>query len=281
MATQDLGGLGFSEGAPVFIKWRWYHNLPGLPLWIWLLLAVMLPHNRHRQAWLILLLPLLAAGFALFIQLLIPESSGAESFGQFVVALSIAWTSVWLIGPWVQHGGQLRRLLSACGVMFAVGLVGYLGFYGMWVSSDVTWPVMGCWAVCSIALVAATALTGCCVGSDCSPRQLVFWPILWLPVTSALCVSLFLISMIVVLGGPGASLLESLVTILFSGLMTSVVLAGALYLVDLPLILLSIYNGCYRDRFCGIFCRHDRAAVTAVTAQEQANEHVSSNPFRV
>jgi hypothetical protein len=91
VATQELGSLGRAEGTPVLLEWQWYYNVPGLPVWIVLLLVVVVPrHNRHWQAWLILVLPLLAAAFSLLIETLIPES---DVFGQFVTALAIAWAS--------------------------------------------------------------------------------------------------------------------------------------------------------------------------------------------
>jgi hypothetical protein len=245
-----------------------------------LLLAVVPKHNRNRQAWLILLLPLPAVGFTFLIQVLFSESSVADNFGHFVVALAIAWASVWLMGPWLQYGNRVRRLLYTCGVMFAVGAVGYLGFFGVWVSSDVTWLTIGLWAVCSVSLIAATALTGLCCRGDCNSLRLLFWPMLWMPVVCALCVSVLMICVVMFQGGLGVSLLDVLVIVVIQGVISSVLVAGLLYFFDLPVILLHIFSPLYRERFRGIFCCSGPTQ-TAETVEKLESKSVGQSPFGI
>lgn len=279
VATQDLGSLGRAEGVPVLTPWRWHYNVPSLPIWIALLLMVVVPkHNRHWQAWLILLLPLLAAGFSLLIEALIP---GADIFGQFVTALAIAWTGVWLLAPWLQRGNQVRRLLQVCAVMVAVGVVAYLGFYGAWVSSDITWPAIGFWAACSISLVAAAALTGLCCRGQCGPQQLLFWPMLWLPAASAVCVGVVMIVVLLVAGIGGEFSAMNVLGAIFYGFSMSLLAAGALYVFDLPVLLLRILSPCYRERFRGVFCPSGSLTPTAATSGKLESEGVAASPFRV
>ena len=165
--------------------------------------------------------------------------------------------------------------------MFAAGAVGYLGYFGFWLSSDVTWPLIGVWAVCSISLIAATALTGLCCGGRCSPLRLLFWPMLWMPVACALCVSVFAVVMLALEGGDGFSMLEMLVFVVIQGIVMSGFVAGMLYMLDLPVILLCIFSPCYRERFRGVFCRnHSRIQITD-TLGKLASDSVGESPFRV
>ena len=183
----------------MFIQWRWYCNVPSLPLWVLLLLLIVVPkHNRHRQAWLILPLPLLAAGFSLLIE-------WADSWGRQFRPVCHGLGSC--LDECVAAGAVVASVATKCedcsrwcAVMVAVGVVAYLGFFGAWVSSGVTLPVIGCWAVCSISLVAAAALTGLCCRGNCSSLPLVFWPMLWMPVACVLCVGVFVIGMGAVFG---------------------------------------------------------------------------------
>ena len=193
VATQDLGTLGPREGEPVEFQWHWYYNVPGLPQWILLLLmAVVLKRNRNWQAWLILLLPLALSFFWLLTFVLISDSSQWEMFGQFLNAVAIAWVSVWLMGPWILRGGRVRAFLGACAVMFAVGIVGYVSYFGFWVSSDITGPLIGLGAICLVPLIASATLTGWCYCGHFSPLQLLLWPMLWIPAVCLICVASFL-----------------------------------------------------------------------------------------
>jgi hypothetical protein len=281
VATQNLGELGRGEGVPVFVEWRWYYNVPSWPLWVLLLLLAVGPkHNRNRQAWLILLLPLLAAGFSLLIRTLMPGSSQLDTFGQFITALAVAWACVWLVGPWLIRGDRIRTLLGACAVMFAVGAVGYLGYFGFWVSRNTTWATVGYWAACSVPLIAATALTGLCCRGNCSPLRLVFWPVLWMPVACASCISVLAVVMLVLEGGGGFFMLGNLVFVVMQGIVISGFVAGMLYVLDLPVILLRIFSPCYRERFRSVFSRHDSRIQMTDALGKPASESVGESPLR-
>jgi hypothetical protein len=47
VASQDIGAVGPRDGQPVVFDWRWYHYLPGLPVWIVVFVVLLL----LRRAW--------------------------------------------------------------------------------------------------------------------------------------------------------------------------------------------------------------------------------------
>lgn len=251
MATQDLGNLGPGTGESVRFRWRWYYSVPGLLLWIILLLLLIVPkHNRNFQAWLILILPLLVSAFFLLIQTMIPESgSDLDGFAQFCTALSLAWSSVWLLGPWLYGRERVQNALMAMAAMFLVGAAGYVGFFGFWISSDVTWLVFGFWAACAVSLVMATALSGYFCGDSCSPLRLLLWPALWIPTIAGTCCAVLYTGLVMFSVGFEALAIEFLLMIVIQVIIMSVVAGITLYLLNLPVLLLCIFSPCYRERF--------------------------------
>ncbi len=265
----------------MLFQWRWYYNVPGLALWVVLLLLAVVPrHNRHLQAWLILMVPLLAAAFSFTLRLLFPDSSGSDGFGQFITALAIAWTCVWLMGKWLGEGRRLRTALGAGAVMFAIGAVAYVGYLGFWVSSDVTWPLVGIWAVCSVPLVGATACTGYCCRETCDPLKLLLWPLLWIPVIGAVCIMLFVAGIVAVEAGDVFSAPELLVMFVVQGLVATPFVAAALYVLNLPIALLCTFSPDYRARFSRLFCGSDGGNLPSGFVGDLAREGFGTSPFR-
>lgn len=238
------------------------------------MLVVAPKHNRQKQAWLILVLPLLAAGFALLVEWLSPT---ADNAGQFVLALAIAWASVWLLAPWLAHGGRVRRLFHALAVMGVVGGVAYVAFFGAWASSDVTWPIIGSWASCSLGLIAAAALTGLCCGGKCTAYHILLWPLVWIPAAMICCVAVFM-SIALLAAGAGFGVME-VVMVMISALVASMFAAAALYLFDLPVLLLGALSSCYRGRFLELFGRSDAGIPTAVAIGKPEGDNWAASPF--
>jgi hypothetical protein len=257
VATQDVGNLGTGTGESVLFRWRWYYSVPGLLSWIILLLLLLVPrHNRNFQAWLILILPLLVNAFFLLIQTMIPGlSSELDGLGQFCMALSIAWSSVWLLGPWLHGRNRARNALRTLAAMFLIGAAGYVGFFGFWISSDVTWPIFGFWTACAVSLVVATALSGYFCGGSCSPLRLLLWPALWIPIISGTCCAILYTALVIFSVGFEALAIEFLLMIAIQVIMVSAVAGVILYLLNLPVVLLCIFSPCYRERFCSGFGR--------------------------
>jgi hypothetical protein len=222
-----------------------------------LLLAIVLPANWTWRAWLILGLPLAVAGCFLLLQLLFSNSSELDSVGHFLVTVAIAWTSVWLVGRWLPHGGPGRAACVAWGVMLAVGVVGYVGYCGFWFSSEVTWGLLGFWTAFTLPLATALALTGICCRGHLTLPQLLLWPLLWIPATCLVCgVILFAITLGLVDGfGDGLMGAGMVLMAMFQVLIVMPFLSALLYILYAPVAVLCAVDACYGERFRNAFCR--------------------------
>jgi hypothetical protein len=248
VASENLGELGRAESEPVLLNWRWYHYVPGLPPWIVLGLLLVLPrHNRNRQAWLILILPLLVAAFWQLILAALPEPSAELGFAaSFVTALAIAWASMWLLGPWLCVGGRAGTSFLGLAAMLAVGAVAYFGYFGVRYSSDAPSLVVF-WSAWPVSLAAAMALSGFCCRRVYRPGYMMLWLLLWMPVASAACMSVVAASLVAwqpeLRDSPG-----QLLVVFISCMAFSLMMAGMLYVFNLPVMILARACPCYRER---------------------------------
>ena len=277
LASHNLGELGAEEGKPVLLQWSWFDSKPTLPLWIGLLLLLVVPkENRKWQAWLILVVPLLAAALRLFY--LIPSlgsSAGADALIQGVVTFAIAWAAVWLLAPYFSTGSRLRAIVSALLVMFAVGLAGYLTYFGFLFSLDTLGPALCFWAVGCVSLLLALALSGACCRQTFHPGLIVAWLMLWLPVVTAIAILVGMVAVGLISGGAGGLgviLIQIVVAVLFGSLFVS----GALYAVNLPVMILALLTSCYRGRLQAMVYRDPFEGDSLVQAPL-----AGGNPFKV
>jgi hypothetical protein len=94
VASQELGDLGPSEGAPVSFQWRWYYHAPSVGLWVLIVfLLVLLKRTHTARAWLILI--------ALVLAVVLWQMEG---FSPLFVSLGAAWIIIWLMGHWLPGG---------------------------------------------------------------------------------------------------------------------------------------------------------------------------------
>ncbi len=248
VASHELGKVGAEEGKPVLVKWRWFDSKPTLPLWVGLFLLLVLPkENRKWQAWLILVLPLMAVALRLFY--FVPwlgSDAGFDLLIQMIVTFAIAWAAVWLLAPYLSSGSRWRATALAAAVMFVVGLVAYLGYFGFWCSSDGPAGVMLFWGVGSPSLLLALALSGVCCRKEFHPAMIALWLVLWLPLFTAIAVGVgFSTMMLIIEGGLGpAFIFQVILSVLFG----SLVISGLLYAVNLPVMFLAGMTDCYRER---------------------------------
>jgi hypothetical protein len=88
VASQELGDLGPSQGAPVSFSWRWYYAAPSVGLWVLIVaLLVFLKRTRTARAWLGLITVVLAV---ILWQM--------EGFSPLLISLGAAWIVIWLVG---------------------------------------------------------------------------------------------------------------------------------------------------------------------------------------
>ncbi|MBM4088287.1 MAG: hypothetical protein FJ276_02490 [Planctomycetes bacterium] len=277
-SDNNLGDLGPREGDPVYVHWGWYYSLPGLAMWIVLAVLLVVPkHNRTFHAWLILVLPLSVSALALLTRPLFSvrtvELDGVEVFA---CAFAGAWAGVWLLGPWLSHGGRVRVSALTLVAMFAFGVVGYVGYFGFWVSDELLLPLFLSWTVCSVALVAAMALIGWSCRKICGLPQLLLWPVVWLPLVCLSCVGIGLAIVFVIEQDTDVLSEPSRVLIPLAAISTS--LACGLYVFNLPVMLLSALNPCYEQRFRSRYCPSAESQRTPAVPPPVVQNH-TDNPF--
>ena len=249
VASHNLGKLGAEEGKPVLVQWRWFDSKPTLPLWIALAVLLVVPkENRKWQAWLILVVPLMAVALRVFY--FVPplgSSAGFDLMIQFIVTFAIAWAAVWLLTPYLGSGSRPRALASALAVMIGVGLVAYLGYFGLWCDSQEPAMVICFWIVGCVSLLFALALSGASCRDRFHPGLIAAWLILWLPLSTAICMAVGFGAMILIsegVNGLGFIIIQVMVSVLFGSLFVS----GFLYVLNLPILVLAGMTDCYRDR---------------------------------
>lgn len=120
LASGDLQGQGPREGVPVHYDWFLRNNLPILYMWIPLVCLLLLPENRNRQAW-IILVPVAALSLALHLLLLAmpTDSAGEDVLFHMGLAYCVGLASIGLLSGrlWGRPGG-----LRITGMVLALGL---------------------------------------------------------------------------------------------------------------------------------------------------------------
>lgn len=258
VASQDLGDLGPDASAPAIIHWRWYHHFPSLGLGVLLVALLFLPKfNRCAQAWLILL-PVLAVSLAwsMVARLLFLSVEVAESFGGVLVALAASWAAVWLLAPWIARRRIVTGLVLAMVVMLAGGGVYFFSVYDLGSADEMMFPGVT-HLVGALALLSATGLSAFNCRRKYQPRRYMAWLLLW---TMAAATVLVVLNVLLWLLGPmifatifdGSGAWEMLAMLVMALVFTCIaggLLGVAIYLVNLPFLLLATRNPFYRDRF--------------------------------
>jgi hypothetical protein len=241
-----LGDLA-SEIEPALLEWHWYYHLPDFAGWALILaLLVLVKDNRNWQAWIILI------PFALLSEVLWPWVESLFSLGslsrEHVAAafqsLIVAWTALWLLGPW------LARCRPTFAVILALGLTAMLGMgaqralrgywpFGLTLVEDL---------VASLPLVLAFVLSGLCCRRRYTPWKFSLWLLFWLPAAVLTGVACEVAGIF----AQQPERLSTLPAMLPRLAIAALSLAGPLYLFNLPYMLLAAKCPLYRDRFCKV-----------------------------
>jgi hypothetical protein len=255
VVSYDLGGLGAEVGKPLLVQWRWFDSKPTLLLWIGLLMLLILPQeNRKWQAWLIMIVPLLAVALRLVVA---SDSVSVDLMIQLIVTFAIAWAAVWLLAPYLNRGSRVRALLSALAVTAVVGTVAYLSYFGFWCSAQEAGMVICFWIVGSVSLLLGLGLSGACCRGKFHPGVLAVWLMFWLPLVTAVGMAGVFVTAILIIEGPGVGFL---VQVVLSVLFASLFVSAFLYAVNLPIVFLAGMTDCYRERLRTMVHRGEVAA---------------------
>jgi hypothetical protein len=200
VASQDLGPLGTTEASPVDCAWRWPYHLPYLGLWGLLAGALVVPReNRRGQAWLILVpLFLVSALWKMPVTLIHVPSSSANFLGLLLTSLAMAWTVVWLVEPWLRRRGRPASLVWTWGVMLLIGALSYFSDYGVGVVSrgasfvSEAVPFLITFGAFTLALLLAMKISRLSCRKRYRPGSFMVWLFLWLFLTCAAGISLWL-----------------------------------------------------------------------------------------
>ena len=245
---QDLGQLGPRDGKAVVFPWRWYYNVPSLPLWGILLLLLLVPKaNRRREAWLILIPLVLVLLVCRMLATLFSLPDGAtDTIGFFVLSVAMAWTMVWLLGGWLGTRYRIATFIVVMAVMMAIGLVSYYCHYQ---DSGSLVPSMIGYAVIAASLPLAMLLASFCCRRKFSPLRFRLWLPLWMLV-AVMGVAAVYLAILMAFIHPGILAVVSMIVGIGIG---SLVYAGVLYLLNLPFQELAFRCPFYRARFEELF----------------------------
>ena len=163
------------------------------------------------------------------------------------------WGAVWLLAPSLNTGNRFRTFVSSLAVMFAVGFVGYLAYFGFSCSMETLASVICFWTVGCVSLPLALTLSGVCCRKTFHSGLIALWLILWLPLSTTIGMVVGVFSMFLISGGPVD--LVSLVSIGLMVLFGSLFVSGFLYAVNLPVLLLAGLTDCYRERLRALVFR--------------------------
>lgn len=254
VATLDIGGLGPHTSDPVPVQWQWYYHLPSFAGWALIVaLLLLVRENRNRQAWLILI-PFLLLSEILWPwteRILAMLSQRVDRDGLPLLWLIVVWTAVWLTSPWL-----IRRrpaiafvLVLASAVIVGIGTEFGLHQY-MYVNELQIFYFVGLYVsqttylIGILALLLAFTLSAFCCRRTYRPRRFLVWLALWLLVAVAVGVTCEVVWMASKYGR--FDILPSrLPQIGLATLRT----ATALYLLNLPFVILAFRCPMYRDRF--------------------------------
>ncbi len=254
VASQELGDLGSGQGTPTVFRWRWYYGVPSLALWALILLVLILVRGNHSwQAWLILLPPsAVIVSLGMIARLVSMPPDMAEPMTDYLVSLAATWTIVWLLGHWFAGLNRIAGFFLALTMMLALCSLSLYCALGMASVQELAiW--LAVYGIGSFTLLLSTTLSGMCCRGQYRPGLFMAWMILWTFLASAISVP---IVAMVVAGFEANGIVESLtvfVMALFSCLIFGGILSVALYVMNLPFMLLATRSPFFRERFRQFF----------------------------
>jgi hypothetical protein len=268
----DIGGLGPHESEPVPLEWQWYYHFPSFAGWALIVaLLWLIKENRSRQAWLILI------PFLLLSEILRPwtesilrtlSSRAEQTYGLPLQWLVVVWTAVWLTSPWL---ARRRPAVAFVGVLMCAAIVGIVAefclhqtmyvnelqvpyFVGLHVSQAIYWIGIS-------ALSLAFVLSSLCCRKRYGPTRFLVWLALWLSIG----VAVGMIGEVVWMAWKNGRL-ASLPYRLPRVALVSVCMAGLLYVLNLPFMILAFRCPMYGDRFRKLLRLPERVQPAAIVS---------------
>jgi hypothetical protein len=126
VASENLGGLGARDGAPVLYSWVPPNFMPQLVPWLAMLLLLLPRQNRSLQAsWIWMPLAILAIACYAIQNLFEEQSGGLDYFFQMASAFPFGVAATLLLAPFLK---QNHRILTCLTMLVAMAFVSLLAF---------------------------------------------------------------------------------------------------------------------------------------------------------
>ena len=242
----DIGDLGPNQGAEVVYKWRWYHSIPSLALWLVLAAAIILIKANRTARILLILVPLLIVNVLWFIlsQMMGFSSSGdVEMFNMMFSSLVAGITFLWLFSPKLGKYNPWIAFFLAFALItmfFLLGIVSYLGF----VFSRETMVILPMLAVLALAMLLGFVLAGWRCRKRYGPVRFLLWLAVWMVVV---CLASMILFYVITFFIQKVSI--PITRIVFMASIVGLILAIFLYVINLPYMILALGSSFFRERF--------------------------------
>jgi len=246
VSSVDIGDLGPNQGAEVVYKWRWYHSIPNLALWLVLAATLIIIKSNRTPRILLILVPLLIVNILWFLlsQMMGFSSPGdVEMFNMMFSSLVAGVTFLWLFAdklgrfnPWI----AFFLAFALIAMLFLVGIVSYLGF-GFSQDAVVALVMLG---VLALAMLLGFVLAGWRCRKRYGPVRFMLWLAVWMVAVCLVCTLVFYVIVCLAQQTP-----IPISTILFMASIVGLILAILLYIINLPYMILALRSSFFRERF--------------------------------
>jgi hypothetical protein len=243
VSSVDIGDLGPNQGAEVIYKWRWYHNVPSLALWLVLAVALILIKANRTPRILLILVPLLIVNILRFLLTQISSSGDVEMSNMMFSSMVAGITFLWLFAPKLGRFNPWIAFFLAFALItmfFLLGIVSYLGF----VFSRVAMESLAMLTVLALGMLLGFVLAGWRCRKRYGPVRFLLWLAAWMVVVSLASTIVFYVITFFIQKVP-----ISITRILFMASIVGIILAIFLYVINLPYMILTLRSPFFRERF--------------------------------
>ncbi len=246
VASQDIGELGAKDSEPVTYNWKWHYNIPGLLVWVILILSLVLVRaNRNRRA-LLVFIPLLITtlwwmGFANLTRMpLAQKEICAMVFQSLCVGLAV----LWLLGEKIANRKRYVTFLSAFAVLAATVLAGAIS-YGMVGLSGDALGTMILLATFIVTLLFSFVLSGWRCRKFYGVLRFALWQAIWCGGMSIAALCLLATVLMIIKSDLRSSWASLLIEIPIVGAISGLVC----YALVLPFVILALKSPFFYRRF--------------------------------
>lgn len=252
MPSADIGEVVRQLVEPTIYDWKWHYSVPGLVIWMVLILALVLPKSNRNRHVLLIFVPLMIVNllWLAFKEVANVSASSAVQFGTVLQSMAVGTAALWLTGGYFKGHGGLARFLLSFGTVVLVADLGVLS-YSVEFSNE-TFLFLTLFVFLTLTVLAAIALTRAVCKGRYRPTRFMLWLALWMLLGSMLAMFGFFIvgSLIMSSGLSRSQFSQALLMIIIGG----PVLGLGLYVLNLPFMILAFVNPFFRERLCDCLC---------------------------